>query len=117
MRAGEVTGDFAEVTTLPGEATFGAVTIESGMIDVTASVSLTRLAASEAGTLVELYVSTDPENWGEAKEVFPAVTTLDAATFTVTASGLELGTEYAVAFKATGTYQGETYVTFQKCFW
>lgn len=111
VRAGEVTGDFAEVTTLPGEATFGAVTIESGMIDVTASVSLTRLAASEAGTLVELYVSTDPENWGEAKEVFPAVTTLDAATFTATASGLELGTEYAVAFKATGTYQGETYVT------
>jgi hypothetical protein len=28
VRAGEVTGDFAEVTTLPGEATFGAVTIE-----------------------------------------------------------------------------------------
>lgn len=109
--AGAVTGEFAEVTTLPGEATFGEVTVESGMIDVTASVSLTGLAASEDGTVVELYVSTDPENWGEAKEVFTAVTTLEAATFTATATGLELGTEYAVAFKATGTYQGKTYVT------
>ena len=111
VRAGAVTGDFAEVTTLPGEATFGEVMVSSGMIDVTASVSLTGLAASEDGTVVELYVSTDPENWGEAKEVFTAVTTLEAATFTGTATGLELGTEYAVAFKATGTYQGETYVT------
>ena len=102
------TGDFRAFRTLSNLASFAVPTAARGDDWIEPRVALTQLAASDAGTVVSLYVSTDAENFGEPVKTFPAATEL-ATVFMETIGSLPTFTTYYYKFKAVGEKSGNVY--------
>lgn len=103
---------FAEVTTIPGEALFGPVTVVTNATSVQASVALTQLAVSDAGTEVELFVTADGDYPFETS--LGSVSALEDAAFVGQVDGLLPSTDYTVRFKATGVCNDVTYTSWSE---